>query len=253
MEKPFVGLQLYTIRDVANKDAASALQQVKKMGYDFVELAGIYDLDFPQMKELLDNTGLKAASAHVQFAALKENMQEVISAYKSLGCDYIVIPQLESELLPGGSEYNEVLPLLEKFCTICKSEGVTAAYHNHAHEFDILADGEFKLDTLMGDVPGLTAQLDTGWIKAAGQDPSAYIKKYAGRCPIIHFKDTIVGSYNGYEDRPVGKGSQNIPEIIATALAAGAKGFIVELDKPVGQTSLSAAAESRDYLKSLGY
>ncbi|MCL1885122.1 MAG: sugar phosphate isomerase/epimerase [Defluviitaleaceae bacterium] len=251
MSKPFVSLQLYTVRDFAEKDVGATLAEVKGMGYDYVELAGIYGMGFAEFRGLLDKIGLSAISAHVQFSELEGNLAATISSYKSLGCEYIIIPMMDNELLAGGNNFKK--EVLEDFCAACKAAGVTAAYHNHAHEFAKLKDGTFVLDKLFELLPDLETQLDTGWVKAAGQNPEAYIKKYAGRCPIIHIKDTIINSYNGYEDRPVGKGSQNIPATIEAALSAGVKGFVVELDKAVGQTSLEAAKESREYLKSLGY
>jgi sugar phosphate isomerase/epimerase len=243
MKKPFVSLQLYTVRDFATDNLEKTLREVKKMGYDFVELAGTYDLKAAEFRKLLDEIGLVANSAHVQFNALEENLHGTIAEYKQIGCEYIVIPMLAAEKLPGGSEC--VKDALEKFCAACKKEGLVPAYHNHAFEFEKLPDGMFKLDKLFYDLPDMYAQLDIGWVKAAGQSPEAYIAKYAGRCPLVHFKEP--------EALPVGKGSQNIPAVIETALASGVEGFVLELDKSVGMTSLEAAAESREYLKSLGY
>lgn len=253
MKKPFVALQMYTVRDFANKDLADTFRKVKEIGYDFVELAGVYDMQFSQIHKLLDDSGLCAISAHVQYTTLAENMQAMVSAYKSLGCEYITIPMIDADKLPGGTHFQETKEILENFCDICKKEGVTPVYHNHALEFEKLANGKFKLDELFDQLPGLTAQFDTGWIKEAGQSPEAYIKKYAGRCPMIHIKDNIVGSYSGYEDRPVGKGSQNIPATLDAVVAAGVIGMVVEVDNPVDITSMDAAQESREYLKSLGY
>ena len=253
MKKPFVSLQLYTIRDFANQDVTSALRKVKGMGYDFVELAGTYGLEFSELRNILDEIGLAAISAHVQFDALREDLARTVSAYKKLGSEYIIIPSLPAERLPDGEKYSETKAFLEEFCAVCKQENVTPVYHNHDHEFEKTSGGEFKLDVLFRDLPELFVQLDTGWVKAAGQSPEAYIEKYAGRCPVVHLKDTVVNSYCGYEDRPVGKGSQNIPRTIEISIAADVVGFVVELDKAVDQTSLEAAGESREYLKTLGY
>jgi sugar phosphate isomerase/epimerase len=250
MKKPFTALQLYTVRDFTAQDTEGTLRKVKEMGYDYVELAGMYGLKAWELRKKLDDIGLNAISAHVQFKSLEENMAGTIADYKALGCKYIVIPMLAEELLPGGTGCAK--QTLENFCTQCKKAGIIPAYHNHAFEFKKLPCGTFKLDKFFEDLPEMYAQLDTGWIKAAGQSPEAYIKKYSGRCPVIHIKDTIEVD-EGFEDRPTGKGSQNIPSTIEAALAAGAAGFVVELDKAVGLTSLEAAKESRSYLSSLGY
>lgn len=251
MSEIFVALQLYTVRDFAEDDVAGTLRKVKAMGYDFVELAGTYGIGFLEFKRLLDKTGLCAISAHVQYNALRADMDGIIAAYKSLGCEYVVIPMMSADMLAGGESFSK--EFFSDFCEACKKAGVIPAYHNHAHEFAQLPDGRFILDALFAEIPALYAQLDTGWLTAMKQCPEAYIKKHAKRCPIVHLKDTALNASAKYEDRPVGKGSQNMAGIINAAIAAGAAGFVCELDRAVGITSLEAARDSREYLKSLGY
>ncbi|RIE05416.1 sugar phosphate isomerase/epimerase family protein [Cohnella faecalis] len=47
------------------------------------------------------------------------------------------------------------------------------------------------IDELLESIPAnkLFAEFDLGWIKVAGQDPAAYVAKYAGRLPLVHAKD----------------------------------------------------------------
>ena len=35
----------------------------------------------------------------------------------------------------------------------------------------------------------LQTEIDTCWVNVAGVNPSEYIEKYAGRCPVVHLKD----------------------------------------------------------------
>ncbi|MDR0272969.1 MAG: sugar phosphate isomerase/epimerase [Clostridiales bacterium] len=251
MQKPFVALQLYTVRDFTAQDVVETLRKVRKMGYEYVELAGTYGMEFSEFRSVLNEFGLKAISAHVQFSEIEADVKKAVHEYKFMGCAYIVIPMLPEACLPSGELYKHAKGIIEKFCHVCKEAGVIPAYHNHAFEFERLPGGLFKLDKFFDDID-ICAQLDTGWIRAAGQNPETYIEKYAGRCPIIHIKDTIKTG-EGFEDRPAGSGSQNIPGIIKTALAAGVAGFVAELDNAVGMTSLEAAEESRRFLKSLGF
>ena len=44
MSKMKIGLQVFSVRDVAEKDFKGAMQKVKEIGYDGVELAGLYGL-----------------------------------------------------------------------------------------------------------------------------------------------------------------------------------------------------------------
>ena len=252
MSKPSVALQLYTVRDFTSQDMPDTLRKVKAAGYDAVELAGTYGLETAEFKKLLDEIGLKAVSAHVPIQAFEDDAAGTVAQYKALGCEIISVPWLDQASLPGGEHYDKTKALLNKAAELCKEQGVLLAYHNHEFEFKPMPCGTFVLDALFNDLSVLQAQLDTGWVTAAGQDPVAYVKKYAGRCPSVHLKD-ITKVDGKYEDRPVGKGVQDMPAITKAAVEAGVKHMVVELDEAVGMTSMEAAAQSREYLKSIGY
>jgi len=252
MNAPTIALQLYTVRDFAEKDLAATLSQVKEMGYDAVELAGTYGLEITAFKKLLDEAGLTAISAHVPIEGFDDIGKPDIADYKALGCKVISIPWLSMDALPGGSGYDKTKATLIRAYEACKKEGIILAYHNHDFEFKTMPCGSTILDVLLDEGTFLQAQLDTGWITAAGLAPVSYIKKYQGRCPSVHLKDIV--KVNGkFEDRPVGDGMQDIPAVIEAALEAGAFILVAELDEAVGMTSLEAAWQSRKYLKSIGY
>jgi sugar phosphate isomerase/epimerase len=254
MNKPIVALQLYTVRDVAGDDLPATLKKVKEMGYDAVELAGVYGMETDDLRRLLDENGLRAVSAHVPYQEFAADLAGTVAKYKALGCKVVGIPGLGYNSLPGGEDYPATKEMLMKIGELCYEANMPLMYHNHAHEYKELPEGDFILDRLFSDIPGglLQTELDTGWVTAAGQCPVAYIEKYAGRCPVIHLKDTEKAG-DKYEDRPTGKGAQDMPSITKAAEKAGTICFVVELDAAVGMTSLDAARESREYLKTLGY
>ncbi|MCL2360754.1 MAG: sugar phosphate isomerase/epimerase [Defluviitaleaceae bacterium] len=272
MTKPTVALQLYTVRDFAEKDLAGTLAKISAMGYEAVELAGMYGLKAVELKQMLDTAGLKAISAHVPFSVLEADVAGTVADYKTLGCKVVAIPHMSLEQLPGGVDFEKSKVVLEKAAKLCNEEGLVFGYHNHHFEFEKLPCGAFVLDALFNEFPAadLQAQIDTGWVTVAGQDPVSYIGKYKGRCPAVHLKDVVRVDNEGktvellgsssmlesgekFEDRPVGQGIQNMPAVTKAAVEAGAFIFVVELDEAVGITSLDAAKESREYLKSIGY
>ena len=64
--------------------------------------------------------------------------------------------------------------------------------HNHAGEFDLLADGKTtQYDVFLAETdPALVAmQIDIGWAYMAGQDVLAMFKKHPGRYELWHVKD----------------------------------------------------------------
>lgn len=68
-----IALQLYSVRDLLEKDLEGGLKQVKELGYDGVELAGLYDHTAAEVKEILDRVGIQAVSAHVPFTDMLED------------------------------------------------------------------------------------------------------------------------------------------------------------------------------------
>ena len=91
------GLQLYSVREDMEKDYKGTLEQVKEMGYDGVEFAGLYGCTPKQIKEELDRLGLIPVSAHVPFVEMMADPEKVIGAYKEIGCPYIAIAYLTEE------------------------------------------------------------------------------------------------------------------------------------------------------------
>jgi len=249
---PIISVQLYTVRDFASKDVKDTLKQIKAAGYDYVELAGTYGLTGSEFRNMLDETGLKAYSAHVGLETFENNAEENVKMYKSLGCEALVVPYLGEEQLPNGNDYARTVKLMQNAVKLCADFGITFAYHNHDFEIKNLESGELILDKIVDDAPGTKLQLDLGWVLMAGQDPVSYMEKYSGRCPLVHLKDNTKVE-TGNEDRPVGKGLLDIPSILKKGEEIGVNCYVVELDNAVGMTSIEAIKESREYLKSLSY
>ncbi len=274
MKKFPVAYQVYSAREEAQRDLKGVLTQLKAMGYAGVEFAGFYGHSAQQVKAMLDETGLTAISSHVPFQSMVEDMFGVISYHKAIGCRYIAIPYLDEATRPGSEGFADVIQKIYTFGQLCRTAGIQLLYHNHDFEF-VKLSGQYGLDFLYSAVPAclLATELDTCWVKYAGEDPAAYIEKYAGRCPVVHLKDYVgvksdrqpyaLIQADGQDDataendapfefRPVGHGCQDFPSILQAAEASGAQWVVVEQDLSLTRPPLEAAKMSIDYLKSIG-
>ena len=269
-----IALQLYSLRDLMEKDFEGPIREVKKLGYDGVEFAGLYGKDPAYIKALLAELDLVALSAHVPYAVIIENPKKVLGDYAAIGCEFVAIPYLTEEFRPGGEKYDEFLENVKMIGALANDLGMTLLYHNHEFEFETI-DGKYALDILYDTVPAdiLQTQIDTCWAHVAGQDPAAYVRKYKGRAPVVHLKDyfrkgDVVRPYaligiadddprandpnSFFEFRSLGQGLQDFPPIIEASKEAGAKWVVYEQDLPAaGKTELQSAKESIDYLKTL--
>ncbi|MCM8710732.1 sugar phosphate isomerase/epimerase [Clostridium sp. SYSU_GA19001] len=272
MKKLPVAVQIFSIRDEAERDFKGTMEQVKAMGYDGVELAGLYGYSPEEIRDYIKNAGLKAISAHVPYQELVADMENTIEKYVTIGCEYIVVPYLTEEYRPGTEKFSEVVKNIEKIGEYCRSKNMMLLYHNHDFEFTKMEDGRYALDYLYDTVSAdkLQTEIDTCWVKVSGVDPSKYIRKYANRSPVVHLKDfkgeksdnmyELIGidegekkAANNFEFRPVGYGVQNFKEILEAAVESGAKWVVVEQDAHYDNTAMEDIKLSRDYLTKLGW
>ena len=253
------------------KDMKAAIEAVAALGYNGVEFAGLFGKSAAEVKEICAEAGVTPISAHVPFDQMMADPDGVLSTYAEIGCEFVVIPYLTEEYRPGNAKFNDVMEGAKLLGAKAKALGMKLCYHNHDFEF-VKLDGEYALDILYREVSAdlLQTELDTCWVNVGGEDPAAYVRKYAGRAEIVHLKDFVGGKTENmyaligideneekdaggkFEFRPVGHGVQNFPAILAAAEEAGARWVVVEQDSPsCGNTPMECAKMSIDYLKNL--
>lgn len=266
-----IAVQVYSVGADANRDFEGTMKKIKEMGYDGVELCGFYGRSPEELRRILDGVGLKAISNHVPL--LDGDVDQILDGCAAIGCEYAVIPYLTEELRPLQPGFEEVMTKLPAIGEACKKRGLTLLYHNHDFEFVKMENGQYGLDYMYANIPAdlLQTELDTCWVNVGGEDPAAYVRKYAGRCPIVHLKDFYMKGKKpkkmydliGQEDtsgeeipdrstfdfRPVGMGLQDIPSIIEAAEESGAKWLVVEQDRSSDRTPMEAIEASIRYLQ----
>ena len=102
-----VAVQVYSVRDDAEKDFRGTMQKIKALGYEGVELAGLYGLEPAEIKAAIADAGLVALSAHVPFQELVADMDGTIAKYVEIGVQYIAIPYLMEEDRPGTPKFED--------------------------------------------------------------------------------------------------------------------------------------------------
>ena len=264
-----VAIQVYSVRGDASQNLRGTLEQIKEMGYDGVEFAGLYGHTPEAVRDMCKELGLVPISAHVPYLDMVKDPEGVLGQYATIGCKYVAVPYLTPEYRPGTPGFADVIKNVEMLGAVAKKLGITLLYHNHDFEF-LKIDGKYALDILYDSVPAdlLQTELDTCWVNVGGEDPAAYIRKYAGRAPVVHLKDyygkksegmyELIGAANivlrrpeGFELRPVGSGIQDFPAILEAAKEAGTEWVIVEQDRPsMDLTPMESIKKSIDYLKS---
>ncbi|CAN5574652.1 sugar phosphate isomerase/epimerase [soil metagenome] len=234
-----LSVQLYTLRDDLAKDVAGTLAKVRMIGFEYVELAGYYDLPATEWKTILDDLELKVSGAHTGIEAFENDYAGTVADLKLLGVPYAIIPYLSDD---RRSDYAGLGAQLDALGARLSEDGLKLAYHNH--DFEFVNDG---LSTLYSSTApeNLQAELDLAWVKIGGQDPVEWITKMAGRLPLVHLKDYDPAKSPQWV--PAGQGVMPFDAIIAAANAAGVEFGVVELDAYSGDP-IDAVEDSYAFL-----
>lgn len=264
-----IGLQIYTVREAAAKDLPGTLKAIADIGYGEVELAGLPTQPAAQVRTWLSDCGLTAPSMHSSMRDLQKGAEQRIEYAKALGTRYLVCSfpwTADSRFASNGSAIASGLTLddwkwnaeqLNRVGELARKAGMQAGYHNHNMEFRSF-DGVVAFDELVRrtDPALVTMQLDIGWVATAGQDPVAYLRKYADRISLLHVKDLRKDAHATTEQletqtTEVGSGKIDWKSLFAATRPEQIRHYFVEQEN-FERSPLEAVKISFEYLRKLG-
>jgi len=210
------GLQLYSIRDITDKDFEGALKEVAEIGYRYVEPAGFFGHSAEEVDVMMKKYGLIVSGTHTGWKEVLQNTEECIAYHKGIGCDTIIIPGADIYTREG-IEY--FIALIKEALPKIEAAGLKLGYHNHCEEFYIHGEQGDLFVPYMELITRTDIQfeIDTYWAYAAGQDPMKLMERLSDRLLCIHIKD---GERNG-EGKPLGMGTAPCREVYQKAKEMG--------------------------------
>lgn len=233
-----LGVQLYTVRELLQKDFKTPLRRIAELGYKDLEFAGYFEHNTKAIRAYMDNLGLVSNSSHIRLAALRNDFDRALEQAHIMGHKYLVLPWLSESDRASLDDYKRHSELLNTRGEAAKKAGVQMAYHNHDFEF-LPLEGSIPYDLLLTETDKdlVHMELDLYWVVKAGKNPIDYVKKAPGRYSLCHIKDMAADG----DITSVGKGSINFKAIFDHAKTAGLKHFYVEHD------NTSTPFQSLDY------
>ena len=239
-------LQLWSLRHSTSTDAERALLQVKSLGYDGVELAGDYGWSAEHWREVLNDAGLIALSAHLGLDALEKDLPAKLAFHRKLDVEFLVVPALNRELqTPDG--YREAARRLNALGAKTQAEGFRLGYHNHQFEFETLAGTDkVGMDILLAETdPALVHfEYDAFWLEYAGRNAVEFIRAQSKRVFLVHAKDL---RKSDRQDVPVGQGDVDFRTLIPLCTANGWS-VVVEYE---GRNAFESVRQGAAYLRPL--
>ncbi|MEO8335558.1 MAG: sugar phosphate isomerase/epimerase [bacterium] len=247
MHLPRIGIQLYTVRSLTEKDLEGTLAKLAGIGYAEVEFAGYFGKTPEQIRAMLIANKLSSPSVHIPLPASDDAWSRALADSRTIGHEWAVIPWLEP---PMRTEWARLADRFNHLATMARSAGMRFAYHNHDFEFTKEGEGT-ALDLLLKNTdPSLVDfEMDLYWVTKAGADPLDLIARYPKRFPLMHAKDISASPEHTIVD--VGKGTIDFARIFREERTSGMTHVYVENDIPTD--AIQSATTSFQYLSNLKY
>ena len=242
MTHPVLAAQLYTVREYTQTvcDLAATLKKVRAIGYQAVQISTIGPIPDAEVKAMLDDNGLTCCITHVSVPWPWQDLGPIIAQHKLWNCPHVALGAMPMDYRASEEGFWRFVTEANAIGKKLYEAGLTFSYHNHSFEFV-----RFSKRTGLGliyeetDPRYVKAELDTFWVQYGGGDPVVWIKKMAGRMPVVHFKDMIIlydqrataELWTGRQTMAeIGEGNLNWPAILQACKEAGVAWYAIEQD-----------------------
>ncbi|KIF77820.1 sugar phosphate isomerase [Streptomyces sp. 150FB] len=243
-----IGMHLYTMRTPLATDFRGTLERLAEIGYATVGVSGRAGHTAAEIRQMLDETHLKAVLEHVDYNTVTgPGLPQAIEDVHTLGGAWVVVPSLPTTLhSPAG--YREAAHRMNEAGRVARRSGLKVLFHNHDGDHNVV-DGENLYEILLKETdPDLVGfELDLFWASKGGDDPRRLFVEEGHRFPALHVKDMT--PEGDFED--VGSGVLDFPSMFDKAQQGGVKQWLVEHDAPADP--FASALTSYRYLSRLRY
>ena len=233
-----IGINIYSLRYLAEKDLPATLALIRQLGFREVEAGDLYGRTPAEFLGLLKAAGLHATSIGAAYDALGKDLDSVAAQARTLGAEYIVcstIPHSAKHL--AAKDCPPAAENLNRWGEGLAASGLRLCYHTHGTEFDPSPDGT-RFDTLakLTNPKFVNFEMDIFWIVYGGQDPVQLLRRYPGRFPLMHIKDIRKGTVLGgspadvleEESVPLGTGIVDVRAALLAAQDFGVRHYYLE-------------------------
>ncbi|MBU1142831.1 MAG: sugar phosphate isomerase/epimerase [Firmicutes bacterium] len=257
-----IALQLYSLRELikTEEDVIATLTQVKKIGYQAVQLSGIGRFTEEKVElfsRVCKDLGLEIMATHVDFNQLKDEFEDVVRFQKALGATYLGIGAMPDQFdRKNLNHYQDFIFEMNKLSKKLLTHQIKLVYHNHAYEF--AKYGSFiPMNIIIQNISknSLTLEPDLYWLQFAGVNPTEFIRRYRDFIEIIHIKDMRVKQLDKWSAVPqfasIGDGNMGYPSIIEVIQELDFPWVIIEQDDFYGADPFVEIANSLKFVKGL--
>lgn len=256
-KKTQVALQLYSVRGLMKDKEGfrKTIKAVREIGYAGVEFAGYGGSAAVELKQMLDDLGLRRAGTHIGLnAVLPDQIQKTIDFNLAYGNHHLVVPWMNApkDCRDKMGFWKKLAYDLSVAAETAKKSGCHVGYHNHQHEFRDKINGVSPFQIIFDNAsPLVCMQADVGHMVSAGEDPVAWFTKYGTRARTMHAKEVYgKGGATGVLGQPGTAKGVDWQSLYKATDAVGVEWYVVECES--NPNTLEHVKASFDFLHAAG-
>ena len=235
MNKPTMGIQLYTLRDHIKtaEDFDATLARLEKMGVSLVQISAIGDIPAETQRDILEKHNMKVCITHKSFDRMENDLDALLAEHETIGVHDIGLGCASKEQRGNTANVTEFIRQTDDIARKMHDRGFAFHYHNHSFEFEKLEDADTTMmEMLFAETdPAIFNFIpDVAWIHFGGSDPVEILNRMKGRVKVIHFKDYILDENGERRFVPLGEGIVDLKACYDSACSLGIPYIVYEHD-----------------------
>lgn len=235
-----IGMQLYCVKNILEKDFAAGMRLAARAGYDGLEVYHLYDgVRAIEYRKAINAAGAVCCGSHNHLSRLKD-LDEVMEYNYALGNDTIISHWLfpgERDSIDKMRAYTEYL---NEMGVVLRRNGFKLLYHNHDFEFRETLGGKRLMDIILDDTDPLLVGVEFHAAQVAqfGIDPVEYARALGQRLKYLHV------SFQDFQGNPA---VETCEKIMAVGKEAGVEWAVFEQVYPADITEEALMEDARRF------
>lgn len=242
------GIQVSSLKPVLTTEAEvrTAFEKMNAMGCQWVQLQWIdpsVPVDF--IAECLKQTGIQSVSVQDFYEVIRQNKQYYIDLNAKTGGIWMCVSRIPDRLKTRQG-LDAYVAELRAFQQELDAYGQKLCFHAVSADFTPI-DGLNPVCYLFEAMPELAVCVDLYHVNKVGLDMNEWLRRYAGRVCMVHFKDAQMSS--GTEQLvPAGQGDTDWTDVVSTCMQTGVEYGFVEQERWT-RDPFDCMKESLDWIK----
>lgn len=227
-----IGVQVSSLKPVltTEEQVRAAFEKLAGMGCQYVQLQWIDPaVPIEAVARALEETGLKSVSVQDFYQTIVENRAYYYNLNAATGGTWMCVSRVPDRL-KSRAGLDAYVQELRQMAEELAQTGQKLCFHPVFADYQEL-DGVSPVEYLMDALPELALCFDLYHLNKAGKDMPAWLRRYAGRVCMVHFKEGKLRPDGTEVLVPAGQGGTDWSGVVDACRESGVPYAFVEQER----------------------